>query len=178
MTESIAISSALLATVTNHLAGDTEQVGFFHANYDIEGHRFELEDWFPMSTDQFAVQSDYHVTLHDNVRPTLIKTAWDSGLSLGEVHSHVGDRPAEFSWSDITGLNEWVPHVRRRLRGRPYFAVVVGGNSFDALAWTDSSTQPVQVNAILVADQPPLLATGRTIDHWNNETAARSRHDR
>jgi hypothetical protein len=178
MTESIAISSALYVAVTNHLIGEAEQVGFFHTSYDAEGHRFILEDWLPMSPDQFDVQNDYHVTLHDHVRPTLIKSAWDSGHSLGEVHSHVGEWPAEFSWSDIMGLSEWVPHVRWRLRGRPYFAVVVGGNTFDALAWIDSSTQPVQVNGILVDDQPPLLATGRTISKWNGKATARSHRDR
>jgi hypothetical protein len=84
---------------------------------------------------EFAFQSDYHIELRDDVRAEIIKRAHDLDASIVEFHSHVFGGPPEFSWSDVSGFRETVPHCLWRLKGKPYFAVVVSKGGFDGLAW-------------------------------------------
>jgi hypothetical protein len=107
------------------------------------------------------LQSAYRVTLRDEVRPGIIKWAWDAGACLVEVHSHSDLGDAWFSPSDIWGLREWVPHVRWRLRGRPYVAIVSDGSTLDALAWIDQEAE--QVDWIEDEDGERHVATGKTL---------------
>lgn len=158
----IATSSELFRPVREHLRGHIEQVAFFLADFDEERSSFTLREWRPMPPEAFEFQSDYHVTLRDEVRPEVIKWAWDEGACLVEIHSHVEDGIAGFSPSDIWGLEEWVPHVRWRLRGRPYAAMVTAGDTLDALAWLDAGGEPSQVER-LVIDNGTHMMTARTI---------------
>lgn len=158
----IAATSDLYEPAREHLRGRIEQVGFFLADFDAERQAFVLREWRPMLPEAFEFQSAYHVTLRDEVRPEVIKWAWDSDACLVEVHSH-GDRGrAGFSPSDIWGFDEWVPHVRWRLRARPYAAIVTAGESFDALAWLDGSGEPSQIGRLEV-DDAVCVATARTL---------------
>lgn len=156
----IAATAELYGLAREHLGGRVEQVGFFQADFDDERLAFVLRAWRPMPPEAFESQSAYHVTLRDEVRPQLIQWAWDAAACLVEIHSHRRDGPATFSPSDIWGLGEWVPHVRWRLRGRPYAAIVTAGESFDALAWLDR--EPSQIEQLQVGDQA-YLATARTL---------------
>lgn len=113
-------------------------------------HSFECIDWFAVPKDGFVVRTDYHIELTDEVRATIIKRAHDLEACLVEFHSHLGPWRAEFSPSDRIGLEEFVPHVRWRLRGRPYLAVVVTPAEFDALAWIDGSGVPSRLDGIRV----------------------------
>ena len=163
MTAYVTADDGLLTTVRQHLEGGrVEQVGFFLADFDEAVRCFRLREWRPMPPDAFEIQTGYHVTLKDEVRPELIKWAWDAGGCLAEIHSHgmLGD--ACFSPSDLRGFASWVPHVRWRLRARPYLAVVADGDTFDALAWIDPSGEPVQVDRMLT-DSEELRMTGLTL---------------
>lgn len=155
-------SAALHSAARAHLRGHTEQVGFFLADFDADGSAFVLREWRPMPPDAFEYQSAYHVTLRDEMRPEIIKWAWEADACLVEVHSHGDDGIAWFSPSDLYGFDEWVPHVRWRLRGRPYAAIVTAGDTFDALAWIDAESGPVQVTAFEV-DGVTYAATARTL---------------
>jgi hypothetical protein len=152
----------LYRSAREHLRGHVEQVGFFLADFDTEGNAFILREWRPMPPEAFEFQSAYHVTLRDEMRPEIIKWAWDAGACLVEVHSHGDKGIAWFSPSDLYGFDEWVPHVRWRLRGRPYAAIVTAGDSFDALAWLDNEKGPVQVTALEV-DGVAHAPTARTL---------------
>jgi hypothetical protein len=145
-----------------HLRGRIEQVGFFLADFDAARRAFALREWRPMPPEAFEFQSAYHVTLRDEVRPEVIKWAWDRHACLLEVHSHADQGPAGFSPSDMWGFDEWVPHVRWRLRGRPYAAIVTAGDTFDALAWLDGTGEPSQVEQLEV-DGAICTATARTL---------------
>jgi hypothetical protein len=162
MTAVIAASGALYRTAREHLRGHIEQVGFFLADFEAERSVFLLREWRPMPPEAFEFQSAYHVTLRDEMRPEIIKWAWDANACLVEVHSHGDEGIACFSPSDLYGFDEWVPHVRWRLRGRPYGAIVTAGDSFDALAWLDNEKAPVQVAALEV-DSVAQAATARTL---------------
>ena len=80
----------------------------------------EHVEWLPVPPEGFAARSRFHFELNDATRAAVIKRAHDLRASLIEFHSHHGPLPAEFSASDWAGFEEFVPHVRWRLRGRPY----------------------------------------------------------
>ena len=97
--------------------------------------------------------------------------AWDKKLALGEFHSHPGGLwRAQFSASDIYGLDEFVPHVRWRLRGQPYFAIVVAPSDFDALIWR--TPQAEALKEFQVGDRV-LTPTGLTISSPRPEREGR-----
>lgn len=162
MSAGIVASSELYDSLRAHLTGRVEQVGFFLADYDPALRMFNLRAWWPMSPEAFEIQSAYHVTLRDEIRPEIIKWAWDAGACLVEAHSHGDEGPACFSPSDLSGFDEWVPHVRWRLRGRPYGAIVTAGETFDALAWIDHPESPEQVEQLQVGNHFH-VATAQTL---------------
>ena len=158
----VTATRALYQPAREHLRGRIEQVGFFLADFEATRQAFVLREWRPMPPEAFEIQGAYHVTLRDEARPELIKWAWDHDACLVEAHSHADRGLAGFSPSDVWGFEEWVPHVRWRLRGRPYAAIVTAGDSFDALAWLDGSGQPSQIERLEI-DDTVCLATGRTL---------------
>jgi hypothetical protein len=162
VTAMIVAPDELYCAAREHLRGHIEQVGFFLADFEAEDSAFVLREWRPMPPEAFEYQSAYHVTLHDEMRPEIIKWAWDAHACVVEVHSHGDEGTAWFSPSDLYGFDEWVPHVRWRLRGRPYAAIVTAGDSFDALAWIGDGKDPVQVTTLEV-DGVTHTATARTL---------------
>jgi hypothetical protein len=162
VTAVIVASDALYRVARRHLRGRVEQVGFFLADYNDERRAFVLREWRPMPPGAFEYQSAYHVALADEMRPEIIKWAWDADACLVEVHSHGDEGIASFSPSDLHGFDEWVPHVRWRLRGRPYAAIVTAGGTFDAWAWLDTSNTPTQITELEV-DGVAQPATARTL---------------
>lgn len=162
----IAAPSGLLADALEHLRSGPEEAGFFLADFDPSGTRFSLTAWRPMSLDDFEYRSDHHLTLRDEIRPEIIKWAWDNGACLVEAHSHDHDGVASFSPSDLSGFEQWVPHVRWRLRRRPYAAVVIDGDTIDALAWMEKEGF-AQVVEILTDDGVHHATTRRTIARLN-----------
>lgn len=106
--------------------------------------------WIAVERSEFAHQSYGYLELTDEMRPRIIKQAHDLGASVVEMHSHPYPSPAAFSSTDLAGLKEFVPHVRWRLKGRPYVAIVVSPSGFDALAWTDASGNAEPIGGIAV----------------------------
>lgn len=131
-----------------HLCGHVEQVGFFLADFDEPASRFLLREWRALGADAFEHQSEYHVSLRDEMRPEIIGWAARAGACLVEVHSHGEHGTPRFSPSDVFGFDQWVPHVRWRLKKRPYAAIVTAGERFDALAWIGTGVEPVQVQRL------------------------------
>ena len=128
-----------------------EQGAFLFCRYTVSVARdeiFDCVDWIALEPEDYEIQSGDYLELGDVARARLIKQAHDRQLCLVESHSHPGPHPAALSYSDLTGLDEFVPHVRWRLRGRPYAALVFAKTGFDGLAWTDGSGNPRQVDAI------------------------------
>ena len=142
-------------------AGDeVEQVAFLLTEPYAGDETLRVAAIQLIEAENFNLQSGYHVELADEIRPDLIKRAWEEEACVIEVHSHL-DGPARFSWSDIAGFDEWVPHMRWRLRGRPYGALVFAPDDFDALVW-NGDTGPDKLQALVVIDGPVLRPTGDT----------------
>jgi hypothetical protein len=153
---------------------EPEQVAFAYATFSAA--TFEIVELDVIATEEVEFRSDWHVTLADEVRPRLIKAAWDTGRCLIESHSHGPHGSAQFSPSDLAGFEEWVRHVRWRLRGRPYAALVLAGDTWDALAWTEG-TEPTGVAGIDVTDRGAIVKTITPTNATANTLAQRSRHD-
>lgn len=144
------------------LDGRTEGAGFFLADYDPNGRAFRFRGWRAIPESGFESRSEFHLVLRDEIRAEIIKWAWDERASLVEAHSHrLGE--AEFSWSDLDGLRDWVPHLWWRLRGRPYGATLLDGGTLDALAWVEDAETPEQVEALTVVGRGPIATTRRTL---------------
>lgn len=140
-----------------------ECVAFFLA--ELIGEDLRLVDVRPMGVGDFAGRSDAHVQLADHVRPELVAWAWERDLSLVEAHTHVDGDPACLSPTDIRGLGEWVPHLRWRLRGRPYAALVFAQATIDAVGWNGVSHTPEGVGALEIDGQPPRVMTGLSLPY-------------
>lgn len=94
----------------------------------------------------YTYNSRVGIELTDAFRAGIIKEAHDRDAMIIEFHSHPFPVPAAFSPIDIAGLREFVPHVRWRLKGKPYAAIVVAPESFDALFWSDRKPEPLAIN--------------------------------
>ena len=172
MTATLIIDRASYEEFRRYLAQGPEEVGFFLADYDASVRSLRLRNWRAISAEGFEHRRDFHLTLRDQVRADVIKWAWDNKACLVEAHSHL-ETPAAFSPSDLWGLEQWIPHIWWRLRGRPYAAIVTAGQTFDALAWIDGADSPEQVEH-LSADGLMVRPTGLTL----TGVAAYRRQDR
>jgi hypothetical protein len=158
----VSLSANLYNELTDHLAStDVEQVAFMFTTPSAKTSELHISEIYPVPRGDFDYQSDRHVTLTDQVRGDIIKRAHDTGGSLVEAHSHVAG-PAQFSPSDLFGFDDWVPHVRWRLRGRPYVALVFAGRAFDALVWQGQSSRPQPLDYLNIEDRQRLLPSGLT----------------
>jgi len=141
------------AALWRHLlstAAGPEEVAFVYARPSREdGVSFGFIEWSAVEPEGFASRSAYHLELSDETRGHVIKRAHDLGASVVEFHSHRGRSDAQFSPSDWTGFEEFVPHIWWRLKGRPYAAIVVTSTSFDGLVWLDSPESPVRLDALI-----------------------------
>jgi hypothetical protein len=131
-----------------------------------EGSVFEVVDQHFAKPDDFVSRESDYLELTDEARMSLIQRAHRRGASLVEIHSHLGPYAAAFSPSDRMGLRETVPHMRWRLKNRPYVALVFAESGFDALVWTDDPARPTPLEALLVGDQT-LSPTHLTYRGWH-----------
>jgi hypothetical protein len=145
-----------------------EQASFLFVVDSESGSALLCQDVWLLGEADFAYQSSSHIEISDSSRARLIKHAHDTKTSIVEIHSHLGHWPACFSPSDLIGLREWVPHVRWRLAGRAYAAVVVARRSFDGLVWR--SERPERIRRIRVLGRKALTPTGLSPLELKEET--------
>jgi hypothetical protein len=150
------------------LQNEVEQVAFAFASVTEERDSivFSAQELYLASPSDFTIHSEFHVELTDAARAGILKRAWDSKTTPVEFHSHPGDVwGAMFSPSDLSGFEEYVPHCRWRLRGRPYAAVVVSPAGFDALTWVMTDKSPVGLTALREEDSAatPTMQTVRAL---------------
>jgi hypothetical protein len=149
--------------LVKHLrATEDEQVAFLFTEPAVPREPLRVAELYQVPPEGFDFQSAYHITLTDEVRAHVIGRAWQVGGCLVEAHSHAGGNPASFSCSDMAGFDEWVPHVRWRLRGRTYVALVFADDSFDALMWEEGRDEPKPLGGVIVDGDGVLLPTGIT----------------
>lgn len=143
--------SEVYAAIEGHLLQrptKLEQAAFVFVRPTEVPGTFECVEWCAVPPSGFRVQLGVHFELTDDTKAQVIKRAHDLGASICELHSHVGPWKAQFSSSDWSGFEEIVPHVWWRLKGKPYFAIVVTQQGFDAITWIDSPETPARLSGI------------------------------
>lgn len=163
MDTALCLSLKLYRDLVAHLEhGEEEQVAFLFAEPPGEDGRLRPTEMYAVPPEGFVDQSAFYLALSDEVRSLVISRATELDACLVEAHSHLHG-PAGFSPTDIDGLAEWVPHIRWRLAGRPYLALVFAGGSFDALLWRDGGEQPAPLAELAVNGDPPRHPTDLTL---------------
>lgn len=164
------MSSCLFDELTKHLlpaGGEREQAAFlFVRPVAAEEGVFEVVESLKLTERDFEFQFGDYLELADETRAGLIKRAHDLDASLVEMHSHPGPYSAGFSLADLRGLRDTVPYMWWRLKGRPYFAIVVARTDFDALAWLAAPEAPQSLKAIRAGDRL-LHPTNNTLGEWS-----------
>jgi hypothetical protein len=162
---SLSLPAAPYARLIAHLtSSNVEQVAFLFTEPPVAGEPLRASELYTVPREGFDIQSSHHVALTDAVRGEVIKRAHDRGGCLVEVHSHGGAPPVWFSGSDLRGFEEWVPHVRWRLRRRAYVALVFADETFDALVWEGEDNAPSARAALNVDGREPQFPSGITYD--------------
>jgi hypothetical protein len=152
----------LARAACDHLVRSADRIGFFLA--DVNGGVFTLREWRPIADDALECMPNAHAVLTDDAAGEVIRWAHEGDASLVEVHSHGRFTPAAFSHIDVASLAEWVSGVRWRLRGAPYAAVVTAAGTVDAWAWIGATTEPAQVDAVVIGGTDIICTTGATLE--------------
>jgi hypothetical protein len=130
--------------LVRRMNGRPEEVAFMLASQTSDERAFRISDLRFVDGHRFAHRSDDHAEPDDEIRGEMIRWAWESGDCLVEAHSHGAIFvPACFSRFDFSQFEDWVPHVRWRLRRRPYLALVIAGDQVDGLAWIAEHAEPI-----------------------------------
>ena len=131
-----------------------EKVAFVFAKTFItnDSVQFQFIDWYCVQPEEYKCQSLLYVELKDEIRPKIIKKAFDLDASIIELHSHPYQIKACFSYSDFQGFDEFVPHVWWRLNGKPYVAMVFSPFDFDALVWIDNPKSPHLLTELIIGE--------------------------
>lgn len=147
-----------------------EKVSFIFASVSKTGQSldFHLMQWYSVMPSEYEFQSAWHVELKDEIRPKIIKKAFDLDAAIVEIHSHPYSSPAMFSGSDLEGLQEFVPHVWWRLKAKPYAALVFSTSDFDGLAWVDTPRCPQPLTELVVSGRS-LLPNNLTLNRTGDE---------
>lgn len=161
------LPSGLWPEILEHLLpprSTVEQAAFLFARPN-GADRFEVVGSDKLERGDFSVQARDYLELADATRARLIRRAHQLDASLVEIHSHPFPMPAAFSPSDKSGLADTVPHMWWRLKARPYFAIVVGPDDFDAAVWRDHPDSPTPLSAI-VDGENQLIPNGISLARW------------
>lgn len=166
-TSFIVLPDRLWRDMLGHLLPDpirNEEAGFLFARWSTQ-RTFEPVEWRALGPESFESRSSLHLELTDRARRNAIQRAHDLKCSIIELHSHCSLEPARFSPSDLYGFAEVVPHVRWRLGGRPYAAVVVAQETFDAFVWLDDD-EVGRLGVQLLPERRVITPTGLSPLRW------------
>lgn len=160
-------SLSAFESIRNHvLQNEDEQAAFIFLEWVQTNGILNLnvKDHYLVQRHELVGDNSLHIDISDETLSRVIQKAAKENLALGEVHSHpFVKRNVRFSWSDMAGFEEFVPHVSWRLRQKPYVALVFGRNDFDALAWSSDPVAPVQLDSITIDRNTVLKPTNRTL---------------
>lgn len=148
--QTLTIPDVINSRLVRYLDVPVERMAFLVASPDEAGEVWTvLDDLYLTDCIDYVYQDVHGMELADEVRPRVLTWATRSNVALIEVHSHGHlSFQTTFSATDLDGLEQVVPQLLWRLRGRPYAALVLGGTDLDALCWSkrvEDVTVPVNV---------------------------------
>lgn len=164
----IGLTTKQWTELREHLDTPTERAAFLFAQPDDDNLRI-VETWL-VDDHHYDVRSHDEILLSEDVRPEVIGRAHVGNYVVVELHSHwwPGPRTA-FSLYDLHNLTEFAPHMLWRLPGRPYVALVMGRESYDALIWT--SRDQVGVLDGLIIDSQIVRPTNLSFEPYQRIAA-------
>ena len=160
----LSMATETYETLTNYLDVGAERVAFLLFDSADEVGTVNEIVLLNDATD-YIDRSRHGAELSEHVVPDVIRRAHAVSAGIAEVHMHGWRGPRTmFSSTDIRGLIDLGPHMAWRLRGRPYIALVLGPDSFDALVWS-SGDAPQVLEELRIGGRatPP---TGRSAAHF------------
>jgi hypothetical protein len=145
-----------------YLFAPGEPIAFLFTQPLDSDHDVQVVDLRLLNEHDYLRRNRYRVEVADHVRPELILTAHRHGYAVVEAHAHGWPgNDTRFSSTDLDGLRDLGPHMIWRLPGRPYTALVLGPDSFDALQWlADGAITTIES---LVVDGEPGYPTGLSL---------------
>ena len=158
---SISFPDNLFDDLSRHLGGTPESIAFMRSPDPRPNGIFRIEDLYLIESTWTNIGDDGHCELDDDIRSSVIKWAWDAQSCLVEAHSHGLLFKPSFSRFDLAQLKEWVPHVRWRLGGRPYAALVTASLQIDGIAWCGPTAEAV--DEILIDGRESIQTSGRSL---------------
>jgi len=155
MTAVVSLTQSQFCRLKSHLIPrrhKVEQVAFLFVTprQSLGTLRLICQDIWCCAPDELDHQLAYHISLKDETKASLIKKAHDTGCALAELHSHIGKVSAQFSPSDYFGFEEFVPHIRWRLKGAPYAAIVMTKRDMDGFVWAGQENTAARLQGIEV----------------------------
>lgn len=157
-------------TLTDHLRDRPERVAFAVGAEADSPDAVVLREVLLVEDDQLE-PGPWCVQLTEDAAREVLAWATQCDGWLVEIHSHLGRSadPVRFSGTDVDGLAEWVPHVRWRLKRRPYGALVLGPETLDGIAWTGAPGEPPAQISSWVTAHNTIESTCLSLDHFTGD---------
>ena len=109
------------------------------------------EDIYLIPAEAWDVQGEGYLELSEEEKVKIMIMARKRDCHLVECHSHRSPYGvAQFSPSDIKGLNEFVTYVRWKLPGKKYAALVWTRNSVSGMMWDGQNTSSFPVKEVRI----------------------------
>lgn len=110
------------------------------------------EDIYLIPEKAWDFQGQTYLELSEEEKVKIMIMARNRSLSLIECHSHRSRHGlADFSPSDIKGLEEFIGYVRWKLPGKKYGALVWAENSVKGVIWDGRRPSPLQIDEVMIA---------------------------
>lgn len=168
----IAFSNEVWTALDGHFDTWAERAAFLFCQRPegMDGPQWAVRDrWLLDDEADYDDRGEEHLSLSDDIRPRVIRHAHAHNLAVIEAHSHYWTGETRFSPYDLRNLHDFAAHMLWRLPARPYTALVLGKDSFDALSWTPPgavSTPEITVGGLAHAP------TGLSLAHYHRMHAA------
>ncbi len=123
------------------------------------------EDIYLIPEKAWDFQGQAYLELSEEEKVKIMIMARKRNLSLIECHSHRSPHwVADFSPSDVKGLEEFITYIRWKLPGKKYGALVWAENSLKGVVWDVKTPLPLPIDEVkIVGKNGKLKAIGTVI---------------
>jgi hypothetical protein len=109
------------------------------------------EDIYLIPQKAWDFQGQAYLELSEEEKVKIMIMARNRNFSLIECHSHRSPHGvAEFSPSDLKGLEEFIGYVRWKLPGKKYGALVWAESTVKGLIWDCKRPAPLPINEVSI----------------------------
>lgn len=138
------LDTARWAALKDHMDHRVERAAFLFASHDTGA--LHVRDIWLLDDDGYDISTADHLAAHEDALPEVIRRAHAGNHAVIEAHSHNSRGQTRFSNYDLDNIAELARHMLWRLPGRPYTALVIGPDSFDALQWAPDAQSLTEVD--------------------------------